>query len=88
MGCQQLFEIGGGVLAALLGGGAAPRRPYDYTAFRQAKPASLLVLPPLNQSPEVKGGIGVMSQVRCRWPKPATTCCRCRWSRKPSARTA
>lgn len=48
--------------AALLGGCATPRQPYDYTAFKQAKPASLLVLPPLNQSPEVKGGIGVWSQ--------------------------
>lgn len=48
--------------AALLGGCATQRQPYDYTAFKQAKPASLLVLPPLNQSPEVKGGIGVWSQ--------------------------
>ncbi|WP_348753690.1 DUF799 domain-containing protein [uncultured Aquincola sp.] len=48
--------------AMLLGGCATQRQPYDYTAFKQAKPASLLVLPPLNQSPEVKGGIGVWSQ--------------------------
>ncbi|WP_046112811.1 DUF799 domain-containing protein [Aquincola tertiaricarbonis] len=49
--------------AVLLGGCATQRQPYDYTAFRQAKPASLLVLPPVNESPEVKGGIGVLSQV-------------------------
>lgn len=49
--------------AMLLGGCATQRTPYDYTAFRQAKPASLVVLPPLNHSPDVTGGIGVMSQV-------------------------
>lgn len=49
--------------AALLGGCATQRTPYDYTAFRQSKPASLVVLPPLNHSPDVTGGIGVMSQV-------------------------
>lgn len=49
--------------AMLLGGCATQRTPYDYTAFRQSKPASLVVLPPLNHSPDVTGGIGVMSQV-------------------------
>lgn len=35
--------------------GCANKPPgYDYSAFQQAKPASLLVLPPTNQSPEVK----------------------------------
>ena len=28
--------------------------PYDYTAFIKARPASLLVLPPLNDTPDVK----------------------------------
>jgi hypothetical protein len=44
-------------LAALtlaMGGCATPPPPYDYTAFIKAKPASLLVLPPLNDSPDVK----------------------------------
>lgn len=46
-------------LAAALGlvvltGCATPPKPYDYTAFRKAKPASLLVMPPLNDSPDVK----------------------------------
>lgn len=43
------------VLGALaLGGCATKPPPYDYTAFNQAKPATLLVLPPLNESPDVK----------------------------------
>ena len=39
--------------------GCATAPPYDYTAFIQAKPASLLVLPPLNDSPDVKATPGV-----------------------------
>lgn len=49
--------------AVLLLGGCATRQPYDYTAFKANRPASLVVLPPLNQSPDVKGGIGVLAQV-------------------------
>ncbi len=45
--------------AALLGACATPPAPFDYTAFQKAKPATLLVLPPLNESPEVKATPGV-----------------------------
>lgn len=38
----------------LLGGCATPPKPYDYSAFLKAKPATLLVMPPLNESPDVK----------------------------------
>ena len=41
-----------GVLAAAMTGCAAPKK-VDYSAFRQAKPASILVLPPLNESTDV-----------------------------------
>lgn len=48
--------------AALLSSGCANRpKPYDYTAFRQAKPATLLVLPPINDSTDVKATAGVWS---------------------------
>lgn len=47
--------------AALLGGCATKPTPYDYTAFQQAKPATLLVMPPLNDSPDVKATPGVWS---------------------------
>ncbi|MBP7517155.1 MAG: DUF799 domain-containing protein [Desulfobulbus sp.] len=46
-----------------LGGCAKPAPPYDYTAFTRSKPRSILVLPPLNSSPEVKAGHGVLAQV-------------------------
>ena len=45
------------VLAAtvvLLGGCATKAPPYDYSAFRAAKPTTLLVMPPVNESPDVK----------------------------------
>lgn len=42
--------------------GCATTTPYDYTALRDAKPASILVLPPLNHSPEVTAPAGVLSQ--------------------------
>lgn len=38
----------------VLVGCATPPPPYDYSAFQRAKPATLLVMPPLNESPDVK----------------------------------
>ncbi len=45
--------------AATLAGCATPPPAYDYAAFQRAKPASMLVLPPLNDSPDVKATPGV-----------------------------
>ncbi len=36
-------------------------QPYDYTALRQSKPASILVLPPLNDSTDVRATYSVLS---------------------------
>jgi len=44
-----------------LGGCATKAPPYDYSAFIKAKPATLLVLPPVNESPEVNATPGVWS---------------------------
>ncbi len=50
-------------LSALFAGCATqPREPTDYAAFLKAKPASLLVLPPLNESTDVKATPGVWAQ--------------------------
>jgi hypothetical protein len=46
---------------ALLSGCATKAPPYDYTAFMKAKPATLLVMPPVNESSEVKATPGVWS---------------------------
>lgn len=52
------------VLAGLMAllGACATAPGYDYTAFRQSRPASLLVLPPVNESPDIKATYGVLSQ--------------------------
>ncbi len=42
--------------------GCATRTPLDYTAFQRAKPATLLVMPPVNDSPDVKATPGVWAQ--------------------------
>jgi hypothetical protein len=44
---------------ALLSGCATKVSQYDYAAFVQAKPATLLVMPPVNESPDVKATPGV-----------------------------
>jgi len=49
-------------VAALFTGCATRPAPYDYTAFRESRPRSILVLPPLNNSPEVAATYGVYSQ--------------------------
>ena len=38
-------------------------QPYDYTEFKKSKPKSILVMPPLNNSPEVKATHAVYSQL-------------------------
>lgn len=46
---------------ALLGGCVTPPAAYDYTAFRASRPVTLLVMPPLNDTPDVKATPGVWS---------------------------
>lgn len=47
---------------ALLGGCATKPAPYDYSAFTKAKPVTLLVMPPINDSPDVKATPAVWAQ--------------------------
>jgi hypothetical protein len=56
--------LAAGALALLvLQGCATPPKPYDYTAYKEAKPASILVLPPVNGTPEVQATPSVMAQM-------------------------
>lgn len=52
-------------LAALimLLAGCATNNRYDYSAFRQSKPRSILVLPPANASPDVRASYSMMATV-------------------------
>lgn len=49
-------------ICVVLAGCATPQ-PYDYTNFRAHPPRSIVVLPPTNQSPEVKATYGYLSTV-------------------------
>jgi len=49
-------------VVALLGACATPPKPYDYTAFKASSPKTLLVLPPVSESPDVRASISVMAQ--------------------------
>jgi hypothetical protein len=49
--------------AGLTTGCATQTKPYDYTAFKESRPASILVLPPINNSPDVAATYSMYSQV-------------------------
>lgn len=51
------------VAASLLSACATPSPPRDFSALRKAKPASVLVLPPLNNSPDVLATPSVWAQL-------------------------
>ena len=57
------FKALGAVLLALLASGCATQqKPYDYAEFKAARPASILVLPPMNSSSEVIAPSGMLAQ--------------------------
>ena len=51
------------IWAAVMLTGCATQKPFDYTAFKKNRPASILVLPPLNNSPDVAATYSMLSQV-------------------------
>ena len=59
---SMLSAIAITAVAALTGCATTKPAAYDYTAFNKARPVSLLVLPPLNESPDVKATPALWSQ--------------------------
>lgn len=59
---NRLF-LGCSALALALLAGCTTVAPYDYTAFKESKPRSIVVLPPVNDTPDVNASAGVLSQV-------------------------
>jgi hypothetical protein len=52
------------VLGALaLAGCAISTQQVDYTAYKASRPRSILVLPPVNESPDIKATYGILSQI-------------------------
>ncbi|MEN5093793.1 DUF799 domain-containing protein [Pseudomonas protegens] len=62
MSLNTLRNLLGLLSVSLLVGCAAPKT-VDYSAYKQARPKSILVLPPLNESPDVKATYSMLSQV-------------------------
>lgn len=51
-----------GAAAAVVVSGCATQAPIDHTALRKARPASILVLPPINQTVDVQASPSVFAQ--------------------------
>ncbi|WP_137939184.1 DUF799 domain-containing protein [Chitinivorax sp. B] len=47
----------------LLASGCANLQPYDYSAYKQSNPKSVLILPPVNNTPDIKATYGMLSQM-------------------------
>jgi hypothetical protein len=61
---KRMLKLAACVAPMLFAVGCATKpAAYDYSAFKAAKPRSILVLPPLNNSPEVNAGNSVYSHV-------------------------
>ena len=75
-------------LVMLFAGCAMPKKQVDYAAFKAARPRSIVVLPPLNESADIKASYSMLSQATAPLLNRATTCCPWRWSTRRSARTA
>jgi hypothetical protein len=60
---MRAVRIGTIGLAAILMTACATNQPaaIDYTAFKASKPRSILVMPPVNQSPEVAASLSMLS---------------------------
>lgn len=62
MSMKTIIRMGAILCVAVLTGCAATTANVDYSAFRESKPASILVLPPLNSSVEAGASSAVLAQ--------------------------
>ncbi|PZW98221.1 hypothetical protein DFS28_104347 [Pseudomonas sp. 478] len=62
MTARSLKLMAGLLALAVLGGCVSPKT-VDYSAYKQSRPKTILVLPPLNNSPDVKASYSLLSQV-------------------------
>lgn len=59
----RLLGLCGLVLALLSGCASKPVAPYDYSHFTASNPRSILVLPPVNKTPDVRASQSMLAQV-------------------------
>lgn len=57
----RLFKLAAVLLLASFVTGCATQKPYDYSAFKRSNPKSILVLPPVNKSPDIKASYSFLS---------------------------
>jgi hypothetical protein len=57
------LKLMAGLLALAALGGCVSPKTVDYSAYKQSRPKTILVLPPLNNSPDVKASYSLLSQV-------------------------
>jgi hypothetical protein len=57
---KRLFLLASALITLVLAG-CAKHTPYDYTAFKESKPKSILVLPPVNHSPDINASHSLSS---------------------------
>lgn len=55
------FKALAAAVCVLVMTGCATKAPIDYTAYKENRPRSILVLPPLNNTPEVQASYSVLS---------------------------
>lgn len=63
MNFKKLLSAIAATAFVLIMTGCATKTPYDYSAFKESRPKSLLVLPPVNKTPEVQASYSVLSHV-------------------------
>ena len=62
MNIQHYFRTVTALLFVLaMTGCATHKTPYDYAAFKESRPRSILVLPPVNNTPDVRASYSVLS---------------------------
>lgn len=57
-----LIKLTSVLFGCLFLAGCATRANYDYSAFKESRPSSILVLPPLNSSPDVNATYSMLAQ--------------------------
>jgi len=63
MSSTSLLKCFGIAAVVFLASGCATNQPYDYSAFHRAQPRSILILPPVNKSPDIKASSSLLSQM-------------------------
>lgn len=60
---MRYLKLAASLLAAMLLSGCVSPKTVDYSAFKESKPRSILVMPPVNESPDVNATYSLFSQV-------------------------